>query len=479
MHPLVEQVTAVSPLQPHFQSGEKWVVGVSGGPDSLALLHILRQIVGPARLVAAHLNHNLRPNAAADAQFVAETAAAWQIPFTLQSHDVAALAREAGLSLEVAGRQARYTFLANLAHQVGTRLIAVGHHADDQVETLLLHLLRGTGFRGLRGMQPIRPLPADPDCLLLRPLLYTSRAEIEAYCHDQQLQPRHDATNRDTRFRRNWVRHELLPQLVAFNPQIKRNLQQLADMVDANMEILDDRFIDAWLAAVNDIDEDWLALDRPIWQRQPLALRRRLLRAAVRQLESQAEINFRTLEQARLLAEAEGSGTTAVLPGGMLLEVGYKELIVRRDTAVIIPELPQLSNDESLPLPVPGQVSLAYGWWLETAVLDQFDLAAIQQNRDPWTAYLDAAQAGSLCLRPRRPGERMQPLGLNGRSAKLKEIMVNRKIPAALRARWPILAHDDHALWLVGHVLDERVGVTAVTRQVWRITCHPPNHSET
>jgi tRNA(Ile)-lysidine synthase len=479
MSELVEQITAVSPLQLHFQSGEKWVVGVSGGPDSLALLHILRQIVGPERLVAAHLNHNLRPDAAADAQFVAETAAAWQIPFTLQSHDVAALAREAGLSLEVAGRQARYTFLANLAHQVGTRLIAVGHHADDQVETLLLHLLRGTGLRGLRGMQPIRLLPADPDCLLLRPLLYTSRAEIEAYCRDQQLQPRHDATNTDTRFRRNWVRHELLPQLVAFNPQIKRNLQQLADMVAANMEILDDRFIDAWLAAVNDIDEDWLALDRPIWQRQPLALRRRLLRAAVRQLESQAEINFRTLEQACLLAEAEGSGTTAVLPGGMLLEVGYKELIVRRDTAVIIPELPQLSNDESLPLPVPGQVSLAYGWWLETAVLDQFDLATIQQNRDPWTAYLDGAQAGSLYLRPRRPGERMQPLGLNGRSAKLKEIMVNRKIPAALRAQWPILAHDDHALWLVGHVLDERVGVTAVTRQVWRITCHPPNHSET
>lgn len=474
MSQLVEQITAVSPLQPHFQSGEKWVVGVSGGPDSLALLHVLRQIVGPERLVAAHLDHNLRPDAAADAQFVAETAVAWQIPYTLQTYDVAALAREEGLSLEVAGRQARYTFLANLAHQVGTRLIAVGHHADDQVETLLLHLLRGTGLRGLRGMQLIRPLPADPDFLLLRPLLYTSRAEIEAYCHDQQLQPRHDATNLDTRFRRNWVRHELLPQLVTFNPQIKRNLQQLADLVDANMEILDDRFIDAWFAAVNDIDEDWLVLDRPIWRRQPLALRRRLLRAAVRQLDAQVEINFRSLEQARLLAEAKGSGTTAVLPGGMVLEVGYKELVVRRDTAVIIPELPQLANDELLPLPVPGQVSLAHGWWLETAVLNQFDLTAIQHNRDPWTVYLDAAQAESLCLRPRRPGERMQPLGLNGRSAKLKEIMINRKIPAALRARWPVVAHEDQALWLVGHVLDERVGVTAVTRQVWRITCQPP-----
>jgi tRNA(Ile)-lysidine synthase len=114
--------------------------------------------------------------------------------------------------------------------------------------------------------------------LLLRPLLYTSRAEIEAYCRDHQLQPRHDATNQDTRFRRNWLRHELLPQLVAFNPQIKRHLQQMADHCGR-------RYGDCWtillmpgLAAVNDIDEDWLALDRPIWQRQPLALRRRLLR---------------------------------------------------------------------------------------------------------------------------------------------------------------------------------------------------------
>ncbi len=479
MHPLVEQITAVTPLHPYFYSNEKWVVGVSGGPDSLALLHILRQIVGPKRLVAAHLNHKLRPEAAADAHFVAETAAAWQIPFTLQTYDVAALAREAGLSLEAAGRQARYTFLANLAHQVGTRLIAVGHHADDQVETLLLHLLRGTSLRGLRGMKLTQRLPAELDGLLLRPLLYVSRADIEAYCRDHELQPRHDETNRDTRFRRNWVRHELLPQLVAFNPQIKRNMQQLADLVDANLEILDDKFIDAWLGVLNDIDEDWLALDRPIWQRQRLALRRRVLRAAVRELAPQAEINFRTLEQARLLAEAKGSGTTAVLPGGLLLEIGYEEMILRRDTAVIIPELPQLASDESLTLPVPGQVALAHRWWLEMAVLDRFNLAAIQHNPDPWTVYLDAAQAGSLCLRPRRLGERMQPLGLNGRSAKLKEIMINRKIPAALRARWPVVAHDDHALWLVGHVLDERVGVTAVTRQVWRITCHPPNWTET
>jgi tRNA(Ile)-lysidine synthase len=479
MHPLVEQITAVSSLQPYFQSSEKWVVGVSGGPDSLALLHLLWQIVGAERLVVGHLNHGLRPTAAAEAEFVAQTAAAWHIPFYQQTRDVAALAREAGLSLEAAGRQARYTFLAEIAQTVEAKLVAVGHHADDQVETILLHLLRGTGLAGLRGMELVRPLPHAPDYLLLRPLLYSSRADIEAYCRDHQLQPRHDETNIDTRFQRNWLRHELLPQLVDYNPRIKRHLQQMAEIVAADLSLLDDLTTGIWPGVLAGQGDDWLALDRSAWQAQPLALRRRLLRRAVQQLAPGAEIGFRTLEQARLLAEAEGSGTTAVLPENIQFEVDYERLRLRRESAVIPPRAPQLPTMNPLPLPIPGQVALANGWWVESAVIDPFDQAAIENNPDPWTVFLDGEQAGTLYLRPRRPGERMQPLGLNGRSAKLKEIMVNRKIPAALRARWPIVANDDHLLWLVGHVVDERVYVTAVTRQVWRITCHPPHYPET
>jgi tRNA(Ile)-lysidine synthase len=475
MSQLVEQVTAVPPLHPYFAGSEKWVVGVSGGPDSVALLHLLRQIVGPERLVAAHLNHSLRPTAAADAYFVAQTAAVWQIPFTQQTEDVAALARQAGLSLEAAGRQARYAFLAEVARERDAPLIAVGHHADDQVETLLLHLLRGTGLDGLRGMELIRPLPQAPDRLLLRPLLHSSRDAIEAYCRENQLQPRRDETNSDTRFRRNRLRHELLPQLVEYNPQVKRHLRQMAAIVAADLALLDDLTAAAWPAVLVEQADGWLALDRSLWQAQPLALRRRLLRRALRQLAPQVEIGFRSLEQARLLAEAPSSGTTAVFSEQIQFEVGYERLRLRRQTAVISPRAPQLAGPEPLPLPVPGQVELAAGWWLETAVLDPFDPAAIHKNPDPWTVFLDAERVGTLRLRPRRPGERMQPLGLNGRSAKLKEIMVNRKIPAGLRRRWPLLVNDHHPLWLVGHLLDERARVTAATRRVWQITCHPPD----
>ena len=472
MSRLVEQITAVSPLHPYFNTNERWVVGVSGGPDSLALLHTLRQIVGPERLIVAHLNHMLRPTATAEAEFVAQTAVSWQIPHYQQSRDVAALARSEGLSLEAAGRQARYHFLLDVARQTEASLIAVGHHADDQLETILLHLLRGTGLAGLRGMEMIRPL--TPTHTLIRPLLHSRRADIIAYCQAHQLQPRHDESNQDLQFRRNWVRHQLLPQLAHVNPQIDRHLLQLAELIAADVAWLNTLTAEQWPTIVQAVTADYLILDRAMWQEQPLALRRRLLRRAAQQLAPQAELSFRALEQARLLAEADQSGKTAVLPQQIQLDVEYDRLVLRRETAVLPLHAPQLATTDPIPLPVPGYVALDNGWYVETAVISQPHLAIIEANPDPWTAYIDGAQAGQLWLRPRQPGEKMQPLGLNGRSAKLKEIMINRKIPAPQRAAWPIVATMDQPIWLMGHFIDERVRVTAVTPTVWQITCHPP-----
>ena len=239
--------------------GQALVVGVSGGPDSLCLLHVLRELAPDLalRLHVAHLHHGLRGvDADADAAFVQETAVAWGLPVTIEHADVAALAQQTGMSLEEAARHARYSFLARVAERNGARAIAVGHTADDQVETVLMHFLRGSGLAGLRGMQPVsdfgfwmrgaEPAAAIGGAVLLRPMLSVSRAEILDYCADHGLTPRFDRSNEDTTFFRNRLRHELLPLLETYNPQIRRILLNSATVLADDYEHLRGQLQAAW-----------------------------------------------------------------------------------------------------------------------------------------------------------------------------------------------------------------------------------------
>lgn len=454
--------------RPPLSPREVLVVGVSGGPDSLALLHVLAQggVHPAANLVAAYLNHQWRREAAAEAQFVYDTAAAWGVACRLGMADVPALAREWGLSLEEAGRRARYHFLAEIARQEGARVVAVAHHADDQAETILMHWLRGAGLGGLRGMLPIGPLPGARELALIRPLLAVRRTDILGYLGEHDLTPLEDSSNTDTSFLRNRLRHELLPRLAEYNPRLVEGWQGNAAVIAADLALLDDLCQQAWPAVLTAQGEGWMELNRAAWLAQPLSLRRRLLRLALGQLRAGlSDMALRPLEQARLVAETGQVGAQSGLPDGFQLMVDYEVL---RLTAGAGPPtaLPQLPDDPSLTLPVPGRVALANGWVLAAQLLADVNLDWIEANRDPWLAFVAAEGIEELTVRPRRPGERFQPLGLGGQSARVKEVMIDRKIPAALRARWPIVATPDHLLWMVGHHLDERRRVTAGTRQV-------------
>ncbi len=334
-----------------------------------------------------------------------------------------------------------------------------------------MNLLRGSGLAGLGGMRPVGRVPGTEELVLLRPLLHTSRADIEAYCAVHQLQPRYDESNRDVSYFRNRIRHQLLPLLTAFNPQVKPRLGQLAQVVQADYDLLQQLFQEQWPDLLAGQGEGWLALRRAAWRELPVSWQRLALRQAVLAVRpSPTEIGFRSIEQARELALQDGSGAQAHLPGDVTLTVGYERLFFALPDAVTPLDAPQISG--RMPLPVPGQVALSGGWMLETAVVPQPDLAVIQNNPDPWTAYVDGDAAGSLFVRPRRPGERFQPLGMDGRSAKLKDVMINRKIARDLRPYWPIVAHEKHAVWLVGQQIDERVRVTAVSQNIWQIRCY-------
>ncbi len=450
---------------------QRLIVGVSGGPDSLALLHLLAQMTSSRRLLVAHLNHGLRPSADAEAEFVRITAEKWGIPCVIEKTDVANWARDQGLSLEEAGRNKRYQFFARLAAENNISLVAVGHHADDQVESILMHILRGSGLAGLRGMLPFGPMPGAPEVTLIRPFLQVDRAEIEEYCRQNDLRPLQDASNQDTTFFRNRLRHELIPILADYNPQIKGRLQHMAAVISADYQLLDQLVDKTWTELILEENDNWLSLDRAGWLALPLGMKRSLLRKAVWRLQpSLRDVSFQTIEQARLIVEEGPTGSQATLPGGLILTVEFDRLTLAADPNTIPLEYPQMAVDTLFPLPVPGQLSLANQWEIEATNADTISLDHVLATKDPWRVYVDVKDQ-PLMVRPRKPGERFQPLGMEGHSARVQDVMINRKIPGRARPLWPIVASPNHLIWLVGHHIDERAKTTAESRHIVQLRC--------
>ncbi len=468
--------------------GDQVVVGVSGGPDSLALLHVLRALQHDLAisLHVAHLNHQLRgADADADAEFVAGLAREWNVPATIETRDVAAAAREGRQSVEQAARQARYAFFAEVATRLGARRVAVGHNADDQVETVLMHFLRGAGLAGLRGMSYDSGLPPaavqvgegqrdkpegedrSAEVRLVRPLLDVTRVQIDAYCQAHALTPRLDRTNLDTTLFRNRLRHEVLPYLEALNPNLRTVLRRMSRALADDYDLIQSQ-VDQAHARVARVEEDAVVFALGPWRALHPALQRGTLRAAVRELRRDLRnIDWTHIEDARRVALEKGAGTQATLPDGLALVVGYGEFSIA-DAARPQPPLDlPLLNVERLVLPVPGAVMLPESTWrVETAVESEL---ADRTNR--WTAWLDRDRVvGELALRRRRPGDRLQPAGLHGHYKSLNEFMIDARIPRRVRDRLPLLVAGDQLLWVCGWRVDERVRVTPATRQVLRVT---------
>lgn len=468
--------TAVKTVRPFplNSPAAKLIVGVSGGADSLVLLHLLWRQLGAAQLVAVHLNHGLRPEADADAEFVAETAAAWQIPFIHQKVDIAEVAGKFHLSLEAAGRLARYRFFAEQVAENKATAVTVAHHADDQAETVLLNLLRGSGSLGLRGMLTVTNLPDAPEWTLLRPFLHITRQEIEAYCTKHNLQPRHDGSNEDTKFTRNRIRHELLPLLKSYNPQISARLQQLATITADEQAWLHEQFAAVWPDLLTAESKSGLSFSRQTFVALPTAWQRLVLRKAVQQLRPfPTEISFQTIEQARLLILDKQSGTVVSLPGGLLMRVEAREVAFGDITEQRPAVAPQLDLERPVRLPVPGRLDFKNGWYIEATPRSDIVLRDVQQNQDRWQAFVTVAEREPLWLRPSHPGERFQPLGLGGHSQAIQDLLSDRKVTRGKRPLWPIVATESHPAWIVGLHLDERVRVTEQSPHIVQLICKP------
>jgi tRNA(Ile)-lysidine synthase len=472
------------------------VVGVSGGPDSLCLLHLLwtqREKLG-IRVHAAHLNHLIRgADADADAQFVSDQAARWGVPCTVEARNVPAVARQRGLAIEEAARRVRYVYLAQVACQVGATRIAVGHNADDQSETVLMHWLRGAGLAGLRGMLPATrmtslrllgedagPCSISPDeaqnLWLIRPLLETPRAQIEEYCRRHSLTPRFDRSNLDTTLYRNKLRHELLPYLErAFKPGLNEILRRSARVIRDDYDLLCAARDRAWTEIVRHSTSHALVLDRERWQALHPSLQRATLRYAVQHLRrTLRDVNYVHTEAATRVARQGAVGSQATLPKGVVLTIGYSTLTVADSGWTPSPDFPALStkragSPERISLAVPGTTSLGNQTVVEIQIASHDTIDADwQHNTDPWRAYLDADVLGQeLYVRRRQAGDRFRPLGLGGQHKLVSDLMINAKIPAWWRDRVPLLVRaDDTVMWVCGWRVDERAKVCQETARV-------------
>ncbi len=464
------------------------VVGVSGGPDSVCLLHVLRRLCEPAgpyagvRLHVAHLDHGLRGETGrADADFVSHLAAAWGLPATIGQADVAALARAEHRSLEDAARQERYAFLRRVAIDTGAARIAVAHHADDQVETLVMHWLRGSGLAGLAGM---RMLEGD-SIPIIRPLLRVSRVEILDYCTTHNLAYREDASNQDRRFLRNRIRHDLLPLLESYNPNLRETLLRNAAVLAEEDAYIQSQLDACWDGVVTREEPASIEGDVAKYQRLPLALRRRLLlRAAFLVSGGEAHLELRHVEAVDALLLRWTSVGMLHLPGGLRLHRVYGRFVIVSEVQSVKQAKRQagpgfstppsgVQNGVVVPLPVPGEARLpGTGWLVRAYILEGvahpppgYERGKVDRQRgymdlEAVTAYLP------LSLRTRRPGDRFQTLGLRT-AKKLQDTLVDAKIPRAERDTLPLVCGADGTiLWVAGYQIADPVKLLPTTQRV-------------
>ena len=461
-------------------AGKPVVVAVSGGPDSLAMMHLLREMRRDFgwELHVAHLHHGIRgADADEDALFVQEHAKAWGLPFHLGHEDVPALARESGTALEEAARQARYRFLARVARSVGADRIALGHHLDDQVETVLMHFIRGSGLAGLRGMLPLAPMaemrldaiPGEPPetagLWLARPFLAVPHDDLVAYCHEHGLEPRFDRSNLDTTYFRNRLRHELIPSLEAYNPRIREIVARSAAIFADDYDLLHSIMLETWPRVVVSESPEEIVLAHDAWRSLHPAMQRAVLREAIHRLRrSLRNINWAHVENARRVALKGETGTEATLPDGLRLLVEYGNLRISEMEA-LLDEVPQLKAE--LPLDVPGTTVFPDGEWAVDAEIVSREALPSPWPDDPWQAWLDLGRMRlPLALRPRRPGDRFRPLGMHG-SVKVGEFMINVKLPARWRDWWPLLVDaSGRVLWIPGYRPSDEAKVTPEAKRV-------------
>jgi tRNA(Ile)-lysidine synthase len=441
--------------------GGRVLVALSGGPDSVALLHLVLDLQATGDLTVAgvaHFNHQLRgADAEADERFCRDLAASLGLPIQVGTADVRKAARNAGRSIEDAARTLRYDFMERAATNVEADAIAVGHSLDDQAETFLLRLIRGAGPRGLAAIHPRAGR-------VIRPLIETRRAELRAFAAARGLHWREDATNRDVAIPRNRVRHELIPYLEReFSPGIVEVLAREAQIARDDEQYLAREAIDLASSIVLRNTGGTIELRAAVLAAAPAALQARVARLVLSTRCGGSYIGFDQIERLMDLARSERQHDSVSLPGCQVERRGDRLIVgPARERAARAP------NSFRVPLSIPGEVRLdQQGWSVSAEVAASAgDAASPGSGRARVVAVDPSPLTLPLAVRSRRPGDRFRPLGQSGRK-KLQDFLVDRKVPRDSRDSLPLVVDGhDRIVWVVGESVAEDFRVTEPSRGV-------------
>jgi len=409
-------------------AGDRVLVGVSGGADSVCLLLVLKEL--GFNVSAAHLNHGLRGEASdEDENFTRSLSEKLTVPFFSKKVLIVKA------SVEAEGRQKRKQFFAELVSAHGFTKIALAHTRNDRIETFLLNLLRGAGMEGLVSMEAVVGN-------IVRPLIDTSRTDIEAYLKEQHQEWRTDVTNEDTAFARNRLRHDLIPRLAAqFNPNIRETLSRTVEIFEAE----DDWMRQVTEGAISALTRrsppgrsggERLCLDANRLAAEPIGLVRRIIREAIRRAGSDLrDVSFEHIEAARGLLEPGKSGKMVQIPGGTQVDREFNDLVFRHAAGP--------ASEYEYRLQIPGEVHIP-----ELGKTFRAEVIGKEGNRTgPGCVLVDAAAIGPcVMIRNWKPGDYYRPVGLP--AGKLKKLFQRARIPRSLRRSWPVVVADSTIIWV-------------------------------
>ncbi len=448
-----------------FEGINKLLLAVSGGPDSVCLLLVMMKLSNELgiNLHIAHLNHKLRgEDSDNDAEYVLKLGQKLDLPVIIDERDVREYRRKHGGTLEETARDVRYDFLAKTANSVEANAVAVGHTRDDNIETILMHLIRGTGTRGLRGLQPATQHTSSTGTVkVLRPLLEIHRIETQEYCRVNGYEPRLDSSNESLTPLRNRIRHQFIPLLESYNEQIGEALLRDSRIAADELEFFNITTGELWGTIANK-HKNTVVINKKGLQSLHPALKRHLLRESIEKIAGNLkDIEVRHIE-AILDALDLQAGKQITLPAGVIFIVEYDRFLLTREVSSLSP-FPVLDNEYIVE--IPGMTEFP-GWNVKADIIS---IEQVKNTENKYLAYFDYEKVGNeLLVRPRRTADSFYPLGMD-QPKKVGEFMIDTKIPRNWRKMVPVVCSPQQIIWITGYRIDDRVKVTDDTTQVLRL----------